>query len=133
MKLETKCKVVFDSEKVHKKMQAATFTTLNQAGGAIRLIAKRSIKKGNKKKPSSPGTPPHTLTKALPNSILYAVGRDKTYVVIGPASNLISDVGAAHEFGGQYRKQRYPARPFMGPALIKGTPRLPENWAASFR
>ncbi len=41
----------FDKQKLKKKAETATFTSLREAGGAIRKTAKRSIRK--RKKPSS--------------------------------------------------------------------------------
>ena len=34
----------------------------------------------------------------------------------------------AHEFGGMYRRRRYPKRPLMGPTLNKTAPQLPKLW-----
>ena len=39
----------------------------------------------------------------------------------------------AHEFGGRYKRQKYPKRPFMGPALEKTNDRLPKLWAGSVK
>ena len=118
-------------EKVAKALDTTTYKTLNHAAASLRLIAKRSMKSG--KKASAPGKPPNTQTKQLPNAILYAVDRKKMVAVIGTDYNKIGTVGAAHEFGGKFRKQTYPSRPFMKPALEKVTPRLPAMWAANFK
>jgi hypothetical protein len=53
--------------------------------------------------------------------------------VVGPAQDIAGDSGAAHEFGGKYRDEQYPQRPFMGPALIENAPRLPEFWRGSIK
>ena len=81
---------------------------LTRIGGAIRLTARRSIKRS--KKPSVAGTPPHTQTGKLRESILYAV-EDKT-VYIGPSMQMISKVGASHEhglveYGGKLKKPNW--------------------------
>ena len=54
-------------------------------------------------------------------------------VVIGPDVESFGTAGKAHEHGGRYRHERYPKRPFMGPALEKIKPRLPKLWAGSVR
>jgi hypothetical protein len=35
---------------------------------------------------------------------------------------------AAHEFGGAYKRERYPKRPLMGPSLKESAPRLARMW-----
>jgi hypothetical protein len=50
-------------------------------------------------------------------------------VVIGPAKKFIGVSMTAHEFGGVYRRRRYPKRPLMGPTLNKTAPQLPKLWA----
>jgi hypothetical protein len=50
-------------------------------------------------------------------------------VVIGPAKKFIGVSMTAHEFGGMYRRRRYPKRPLMGPTLTKSAPQLPKLWA----
>jgi hypothetical protein len=54
-------------------------------------------------------------------------------VVIGPDYQNVGQSGAAHEFGGHFRHENYPRRPFMGPALEKVKDRLPSFWAGSVR
>ena len=94
-------------------------------------MARRSIRK--REGPSAPGEPPHTHTGALRVAILYAVEKLDERVVIGPAFTGVGTSAMAHEFGGRYRKARYPKRPFMGPALEKVKDRLPRMWAGSIR
>jgi hypothetical protein len=57
----------------------------------------------------------------------------KQSVVIGPDYVVAADSGMAHEFGGKFRHERYPKRPFMGPALEKVKDRLPSFWAGSVK
>ena len=121
----------FDAGRVEKAVKAASFGNLGHAGGAIRLAARRSIKK--RKKASPPGEPPHTRRGQLRGAIVYAVEKDEQCVVIGPQYQSVGDVGMAHEFGGRFRGQTYPKRAFMGPALEKVKDRLPKYWADSVR
>ena len=79
------------------------------------------------------GQPPHTHTKRLPQAIKYAVEKKTGSVVIGPDVESFGTAGKAHEHGGQFRGERYPRRPFMGPALEKTKERLPKMWAGSVR
>jgi phage gpG-like protein len=127
-----KVKVTFDKQKVLKAVRKASFTSLSHAAAAIRQTAARSIREG--KKPSAPGKPPRTRGKRrLKNSIRYAVDERKQLAIIGPDSDIAGNVGAAHEFGGQYRDENYPARPFMAPALHKNEQRLPDFWEKSIK
>ena len=118
-------------ERVAARAKRANIESLSHAGGAIRLAAARSIRK--RKGPAPAGQPPHTRTRRLPRAIKYAVEKQRQAVVIGPDVESIGTVGRAHEFGGKFRGERYPKRPFMGPALEKVSYRLPKFWAASIR
>ena len=112
-----KGKSKFNPEKVKKPAQQAAFKNLGHAGAAIRMTARRSIRKSKKASPS--GTPPHTRRGQLQRGILYAVDKDAGSVVVGPAYKIVGQSGKAHEFGGRYKKQNYPKRAFMAPALEK--------------
>ena len=120
-----------DIPKVIRKARRANIESLSHAGGAIRLTARRSIFK--REGPSTPGRPPHTHTGALRDAIIYAVEKAAQRVLIGPAFAGVGTSGMAHEFGGHYRRSRYPQRAFMGPALEKLQNRLPSFWAGSVR
>ncbi len=120
-----------DVKKVLRKTRRANIESLAHAGAAIRLTARRSIRK--REGPSAPGKPPHTHTGALRSAVLYAVEKARERVVIGPAFGGVGTSAMAHEFGGRYRKSRFPKRPFMGPALEKLRDRLPRMWAGSIR
>lgn len=122
------------SPRAIRKLRSQNLDSLAHAGAAIRLTARRSIKKGGKKRgPGPPGQPPRTRRGRLKKSILYAVERDRQRVTIGPDYMQMGTSAAAHEHGGKYKKERFPKRPFMGPALEKIAPRLPRHWARSVR
>ena len=126
-----RARVQFDPHKVMRASRRSNITTLGHAGAAIRLQARHAIRKG--KKPSAPGKPPHTRKGRLRNAIKYALAADKQSVVIGPDVAVAGTSGMAHEFGGRYKRERYPKRAFMGPALEKAKDRLPAMWAGSVR
>ena len=129
--LGLKTRTRFDTRKLLQQTRKANISNLGHAGAAIRLVAKRSIRKRKGAAPA--GSPPHTHTKRLPRAILYAVEKQRSRVVLGPAKHLVGTAGKAHEHGGQYKGQRYDRRPFMGPAIEKLKDRLPKLWANSIR
>ena len=120
-----------DIPKVLRKVRRANIESLGHAGAVIRLTAKRSIRKSDS--PAAPGTPPKTRRGQLRRSIRFAVEANRQRVVIGPEYGIVGRSAMAHEFGGRYRRERYPKRPFMGPALEKTQSRLPRHWAGSVR
>ncbi|MGV3483367.1 MAG: hypothetical protein ACO1RT_02985 [Planctomycetaceae bacterium] len=189
MMLNLQSRTQFNSQPLRRKVDQATFRSLGHAGGAIRLTAKRSIRRN--KQPSRPGTAPHTPTGMLKRVIRYEVGPAKDSVAIGPINEIAGKLWNLHEFGGVARKRRllkshrfspgdygpvrvqaagfntkferirlqtaaqasratrlvaeenerrsgsgprrYPARPFMRPALMANRSRLPKFWANSVR
>ena len=129
--LRIRAKHSFNRHVIERRANALSFSGLSHAAAAIRLTARRSIRRGKKQSPA--GTPPHTRKGQLKRAILYAVEKQKAASVIGPAYEIAGTSGSAHEFGGRYKKQRYPRRAFMGPALQENLPRLPKMWAGSVR
>ncbi|MGH7143116.1 MAG: hypothetical protein ACREJ2_03160 [Planctomycetota bacterium] len=126
-----KIRVYSNFPAVRDKAEYATFKNLGQAGAVIRKLARNSIRIA--KNPSTPGTPPHSRTGNLKRAILFAIDRNKQSVVIGPDADVVGTSGAAHEFGGAYKRERYDKRPFMGPALEKVKDQLPKFWANSVK
>ena len=126
-----KAKIKSDFGKVKKAADTGTLASLDKAAGAIRLTARRSIRRS--KTASRPGQPPHTRRGWIKMGILYAVERIAGYAVIGPDAERVGNFGAAREFGLRYKTSRYLPRPFMGPAFEKMKPRLPAFWAGSVR
>jgi hypothetical protein len=127
-----KVKIVFDKQKIINAARKAAFRSLGHAAAAIRLTADRSIREG--KKPSPPGKPPRTRGKRrLKNAIRYAVDEKAQIAIIGPDATIAGTVGAAHEFGGSFRDEVYPKRPFMGPALERNEAKLPDFWRDSIK
>jgi phage gpG-like protein len=121
----------FRPERIRNAAKKASFKNLGHAAAAVRLTAKRSIRRN--KKPSSAGTPPHTRKGQLKRSLRYVVEKDKERALIGPTYTMVGRSAMAHEFGGKFRKQRYPKRPFMQPALESNKRKISKIWANSIR
>jgi hypothetical protein len=126
-----KCKTRFHAEKVAAAARRGNFKSLGHAAAAIRLTARRSIRPS--RRASAPGRPPHTRRGLMKRAILYAVEPEGTSAVVGPDAAFVGGSAQPHEFGGRYKGQEYPRRPFMGPALEQVRDRLPRHWAASVR
>ncbi len=126
-----RAKTKFDKQKLLAKSKQANFKNLGHAGAALRLTARRSIR--TRQTPSPEGMPPHSRRGQLRRAIAYSVDKQRQVVVIGPERDAVGTSGSAHEFGGRYRRERYPKRPYMGPALEKLQDRLPEFWSSSVR
>jgi hypothetical protein len=126
-----KATIQFDCSAVKKAVRAGNIESLGHAGASVRLVARRSIRRA--KGPSAPGHPPHTRLGRLRESILFAVENASQCVVIGPDASIADQVGAAHEFGGHYKKESFDRRPFMAPALEAVRNRLPAHWADSVK
>jgi phage gpG-like protein len=118
-------------DKVKAKAQQGNFKSLGHAAASIRLIARRSIKR--RKSAAMPGNPPNTRRGQLKRSIMYSLDKKRGVALIGPDFDVVETAGKAHEFGGNFRRERYPKRPFMGPALEKVKDRIPSMWAGSIR
>jgi hypothetical protein len=115
-----RAKTSFDAATIKKKVDAASFRSLGHAGGAIRLTARRSIRR--RKKPSIPGTPPHTQSGRLKRSIRYEA--TKQDVKIGPVNEIGGKLWNLHEFGGVAKgRRRLKAHRFspgeFGPIRVK--------------
>lgn len=104
---------------------------LFKAGAAVRTVAMRSIRTGRGK--SAAGMPPKTRRGLLRRAIRFGVEFERRAVLIGPAYSVAGQAGKPHEHGGTYKKQTYPRRPFMGPALEQTQDKLPDVWADAWR
>ena len=131
LRFSARCLV--DYKKVAKSIKRAEIKSLSHAAAAIRVYAAKSIRQSPRRRPSAPGSPPHTRKGALRRSILYALLEENgtQTAIVGPSFDLIGLTGKTHEFGGRYKGAEYPARPFMGPALSVIANRLPEFFKGS--
>ena len=121
-----KVQTIDQSRNVIAAANRASFENLGHAAAVIRKTAMLSIK--TSPKPSKVGKPPHTRRGKIRRAIVYAVSKDKLDAIIGPMASRVGTAGEAHEFGGEYKGQQFPERPFMGPALEKERDRLPSYW-----
>lgn len=119
-------KIIDDSQAVRKASDAAASKSLARAGFEIRRAAQESIVRSAN--PSPAGEPPHTRKNLLRRAIRYAADKERQSVVVGPAYSVAGISGAPHEHGGEYKGQRYPERPFMGPALSANREQFPAQW-----
>ena len=118
-----------ESKKVLAAADKGIFTSLHRAAFVIWKTAKESIVKSSR--PAVPGHPPHTKRGRLRSAIRYDVDKQAQVAVIGPRLSVVARSAAAHEFGGKYLGDRFPARPFMGPALEGKRDRIAGQWRNS--
>jgi hypothetical protein len=121
-----KTEIEFDSDGLVARVSKACTGVLKRMGAYVRTVARRKVKTSDK--PSMPGSPPHSKTGALKRGILFGVEKQRKRVVIGPGFRFVGTSMMAHEFGGGYKKERYPKRPLMGPSLKDSIPRLTRLW-----
>ena len=119
-------KVEFDADGLAARVAKASLAVLRRMGAYVRRAAQHKVR--SSEKPSPPGTPPHSKTGALKRGILFGVEKRRQSVLIGPGFRFVGESMSAHEFGGRYRKERYPKRPLMGPTLKESAPRLSRLW-----
>ena len=118
--------VEFDADGLVARVAKASVDILRRMGAYVRTVARRKVK--TSERPSTPGTPPHSRTGALKRGILFGVEKRRNAVVVGPSERFVGTSAAAHEFGGAYKRERYPKRPLMGPSLKESSPRLARMW-----
>lgn len=118
--------VEFDADGLVARAAKASVDVLRRMGAYIRRVAQSKVRQS--RNPSQPGEPPHTRRGALKRGILFGVDRRTGPVVVGPSIRFVGTSMQVHEFGGGYRKERYPKRPLMGPSLRESAPHLAKMW-----
>ena len=118
--------IEFDKDGLVARVAKASVDVLRRMGAYVRTVARRKVH--TSPNPSPPGTPPHSKTGALKRGILFGVEKHERTVLIGPSVRFVGQSMTAHEFGGKYRRERYPKRPLMGPSLKESTPHLASFW-----
>ena len=118
--------IEFDEKGLLARISSAALGVLKRTGAYVRRVAQSKVK--TSPDASTPPAPPHTRRGALKRGLLFGVEKDRNRVVIGPGFRFVGTSMAAHEFGGGYRKERYPKRPLMGPALRDSLPKLTQFW-----
>ena len=118
--------VEFDADGLVAKVAKASVDVLKRMGAYVRTVARHKVH--TSPKPSTAGTPPHSRTGALKRGILFGVEKRQQSVIVGPSERFVGTSMAAHEFGGAYKRERYPKRPLMGPSLQESAPHLAKMW-----
>ena len=118
--------VEFDADGLVARAAKASVDVLRRMGEYIRRVAQSKVRQS--RNPSQPGEPPHTRRGALKRGILFGVDRRTGSVVVGPSIRFVGTSMQAHEFGGGYKRERYPKRPLMGPSLRESAPHLAKMW-----
>ena len=130
----------FTSKAVLSATDRATRRVLSKFGAYVRRTAKSSIRK--RKAISRPGSPPSSHTGLLKRFILFGYDPAKRSVVIGPlrltrggrgdAPRALEEGGTSRTVRrGRKKRVKIKARPFMGPAMEKEKPKLPQMWRDS--
>lgn len=92
------------------------FKNIGHGAASIAQSARRSIRIG--RRASEPGKPPRTRRqRRLKQAIQYAGDKSQKTYVVGVKKSMFGVVGGVHEHGETYKGVKYPARPFMRPAL----------------
>ena len=120
-----RCELDFDEDGLVARIVRASRDILRRAGAYVRRVAQRKV--ATSPKPSQPGRPPHSRKGLLKRAILFGSDGDRS-VLVGPGFNFVGESASAHEFGGKYRRERYPKRPLMGPALKEAAPHVAKMW-----
>ena len=118
--------VEVDADGFVARAAKASVDVLRRMGAYIRRVAQSKVRQS--RNPSQPGEPPHTRRGALKRGILFGVDRRTNSVVVGPSIRFVGTSMQAHEFGGGYKRERYPKRPLMGPSLRESAPHLAKMW-----
>lgn len=113
--------------RVKRSAEKAAAGNIFSAAGLVRKSAIDSIQRSTES--SDPGQPPHTRRRQLPRAIVFHADKATPSAIVGPRKSFVGESGVAHEFGGQYRGQTFPQRPFMYPALERTAP----AFAGTFR
>jgi hypothetical protein len=127
-------------DRIQPAVERASYQNLAHAAASIRKDAIASIEE--KEGPSLPGTPPHTHTAKttrtgkrrlghLPRAIVFHNDRQAKSAVVGPRQSVVGTAGQAHEFGGEYKEETFPERPFMNPAMTRNIDRFAADWQGS--
>lgn len=130
--------IFFNTRRVRDAVDRAKRRVLIRQGSYLRTVARHLIHR--RRGASAPGNPPHSHVGLLREQLFYGYDRPAESVVVGPRvfkPNL--DMPGVHEFGGTlpsrrgHRAARYPARPYMGPALERAEPKLASFWHDSVK
>ena len=135
-------KLFFESEKTRRFLDRKRRKALMKSGAFVRRTAQFSMK-SRKRKSSQPGQPPHKRNRKLLSKLLFFSYDERTdSVVIGPIifdQSTTEGLPKLMEKGGtvthvtvykngrqKVEQAKYPARPFMMPALLANRGKIAE-------
>ena len=118
----------FDARPIVEATERASYKNIGHALASIRKAAIASVVKSPKA--STPGTPIHTKRGFAKRSIGYEL-KDKLGGFAGFDYSKIGPAMSVHEHGGRRKKQSYPKRPTMLPALLSNLDRFAASWRYS--
>lgn len=133
----------FDRELVQSKVDKAERKVLSRIGAFIRTAARGLIR--SRKKTSKPGSPPRSITGLLKKFIFFVWDPEARSAIIGPARlnaksggvapRTLEEGGRTEITAGKHRGEQVDidARPYMGPAYAKESPKLPAMWRNSVK
>lgn len=133
----------FDKEEVRRRVDDGTRAALSKAGAFVMTTGRQSMKNAPAGRYSPPGSPPfaHSGKKGalLKRFLYFSFDPSSKSVVVGPTALGRSTVPNVQEFGGSITirprrgrnkgktiRQKYAARPYMGPALEANLDKIPE-------
>jgi hypothetical protein len=115
------------TDRVKKAAEKAAYRNLGHAAASIRKEAVASIE--TSPDPAEVGNPPHTRKGLARRAVRYDANKESA--VIGFQASVIGEAMSAHEHGKEYKGQKYPDRPTMGPAMEANTTRFADDWRGS--
>lgn len=118
------------TNRVKDAAKKASYERLGHGAASISKTMKESIEKS--KEASAEGSPPNTRGRGGHN-LKGAIRFDSNAIdaVVGPIASFVGQAGEAHEFGGEYKSQKFPKRSFAGPALEASVDRFAAGWTGS--
>lgn len=139
----------FDKPAILSAVDRAARQVLSKFGAFVRRTARQSIRPPRKLRrdemtpeqlasgetyyaSAEPGQPPRNQTGKLRDNIVFWYDLQERSVSIAPAAFRSDDIPGVLEHGGMTRSRgrrfMIRAHPYMGPALEKELPKLPDMW-----
>lgn len=128
--IEMKVTVDDETDKVERAVERTSYRNLGHAVASIHKEAAASLEISSE--PSEPSEPPHTRLGQFRRALQSDV-EDKRTAVVGPRASIVGESAAAHEHGEEYRGDKFPERPFMGPVMEANLDRFARGWGGSLR
>lgn len=137
----------FDKALIEGKIDRATYFVMIRIGAYIRRTAMQSLRRPSRRKKPQPGLPPRNMTGKLKYRIMFGWEPTKRKTLVGPEylprMPRNPTIPQLLEYGGTIQRTskrskrrymaKYPAYPYMRPALAKNLPLLPRLWRDTIR